>query len=246
MYHSRVIGVVSGKGGSGKTTTAVNMGVAYALLGKDVTLVDANLHNPNVGLHLGAPQVPIHLNHVLAGKNHMHDAVYQHKSGLKVVPASLQVADRAVSLQGFRSQVKQLLTDTIIVDTSSGFYQENVHALQALDEALVVTQPEWPALTDALKSLQVLRSLKVPCRGVVVTKSGSQDDVPVESMEQFLQSKVIAAIPFDAGVRESLRKKESLVFMNPQSPAADAYVRLAARLTGVSFPVSQKKFLGLF
>src|SRR3989344_954919 len=244
MYHARSLGIVSGKGGSGKTTTAVNLATAFSLLGKEVTLVDANVQNPNVGVHLGAPQVPIHLNHVLQEKHHIQDAVYQHKSGMKVVPASLAVADRHVSLQGLKKHLQELMTDVLVLDTSSGLHEQNIHALHAADETLVVSPPEWPSLTDALRSLQVLQSLQVPCRGVVVTKAGSQDDIPIANVAQFLGVPVLAVIPFDAGIRESLRRKEPLVFLNPQSPAADAYVKLAARLAGSALP-ERKKFLGL-
>jgi len=65
---SRLITITSGKGGVGKTTTTINLGVALQSLGKRVIIVDANLSTPNVGLHLGAPIVPISLNHVLQEK----------------------------------------------------------------------------------------------------------------------------------------------------------------------------------
>jgi septum site-determining protein MinD len=87
---SRLIAVISGKGGVGKTTTAINLGTALNKFGKDVIIVDANLTTPNVGLHLGAPIVPVNLNHVLLGKAKVADAVYEHESGTKIVPSSLE------------------------------------------------------------------------------------------------------------------------------------------------------------
>ena len=65
---SKLITITSGKGGVGKTTTAINLGAALNAFGKDVVVLDANLTTPNVGLHLGAPLVPVSLNHVLSGK----------------------------------------------------------------------------------------------------------------------------------------------------------------------------------
>ena len=58
---SKIIAIVSGKGGVGKTTSAINLGVALNKFGKNVVVVDANLTTPNIGLHLGAPIVPISL-----------------------------------------------------------------------------------------------------------------------------------------------------------------------------------------
>ncbi|RMG76099.1 MAG: septum site-determining protein MinD, partial [Bacteroidetes bacterium] len=88
---SRLITITSGKGGVGKTTTAINLATAINSFGKEVVVVDANLTTPNVGLHLGAPIVPISLNHVLLGKAKVQDAIYEHESGTKIIPSSLSV-----------------------------------------------------------------------------------------------------------------------------------------------------------
>lgn len=86
---TKVITITSGKGGVGKTTTAINLAAALNSLGKDVILVDSNLTTPNVGIHLGAPIVPVTLNHVLLGKAKVGDAIYEHSSGTKILPSSL-------------------------------------------------------------------------------------------------------------------------------------------------------------
>src|SRR3989344_513217 len=90
---SRFIVITSGKGGVGKTTTAVNLATAINSFDEDVLLVDVNLTTPNVGLHLGAPVVPITLNHVLDGKADLVDSIYEHESGTKVIPASLSIKE---------------------------------------------------------------------------------------------------------------------------------------------------------
>src|SRR3990167_9554362 len=88
---AKLITITSGKGGVGKTTTAINIGAAINQFGKEVIIVDANLTTPNVGLHLGAPIVPISLNHVLLGKAKIAEAIYEHESGTKIIPSSLSV-----------------------------------------------------------------------------------------------------------------------------------------------------------
>src|SRR3972149_8002988 len=89
----KIIVITSGKGGVGKTTTAINLGAALNYFGKDVVVLDANLTTPNVGLHLGAPIVPVNSNHVLSGKANVVDAIYEHESGTKIVPSSLSVKE---------------------------------------------------------------------------------------------------------------------------------------------------------
>ena len=89
----KIITVTSGKGGVGKTTTAINLGAALNSFGKEVIIVDANLTTPNVGLHLGAPIVPVNLNHVMQGKAKVTDAIYEHESGTKIIPSSLSIKE---------------------------------------------------------------------------------------------------------------------------------------------------------
>ena len=65
---AKIIVITSGKGGVGKTTTAINLGAAINYFGKDVSVIDCNLSTPNVGIHLGSPEVPVNLNHFLLNK----------------------------------------------------------------------------------------------------------------------------------------------------------------------------------
>jgi len=90
---NRMIVIASGKGGVGKTTTAINLGAAIRYFKKDVLIIDANMYTPNIGIHLNSPEVPINLNHILQKKAHPHEAVYIHESGIKVIPSSLSVKE---------------------------------------------------------------------------------------------------------------------------------------------------------
>src|SRR3989304_1975926 len=90
---SKIIVITSGKGGVGKTTTAINLGAALNYFGKDVLIIDGNLSTPNIGIHLNSPEVPIDLNNVLKGEAEPFEAVYKHESGMKIMPSSLSVKE---------------------------------------------------------------------------------------------------------------------------------------------------------
>src|SRR3990167_3100878 len=126
---SKLITITSGKGGVGKTTTAINLAAALNSFGKDVIIVDANLTTPNVGLHFGAPIVPVSLNHVLLGKAKISDAIYEHESGTKIVPSSLSVKElRRLNHRKLKDIGRSLrkLADYVIYDSAAGLGEEAV------------------------------------------------------------------------------------------------------------------------
>src|SRR3989344_5951460 len=159
---SKFIVITSGKGGVGKTTTAVNLAVAMNSFDEDVTLVDVNLTTPNIGLHLGAPVVPITLNHVLSGKADLVDSIYEHESGTKVIPSSLSINElKKLNEFDLVPVTKELrkISDIVIFDSAAGLGDEAVNALKIADEVIVVTNPETPAVTDALKTKKLAEEM---------------------------------------------------------------------------------------
>jgi len=81
---TRIIGVVSGKGGVGKTTLVSNLGASLAKEGYNVAIVDANLTGANLGLHYGLISYPISVHDVMKKNASLSDAVYKHPSGVDI------------------------------------------------------------------------------------------------------------------------------------------------------------------
>ena len=133
---TKLITITSGKGGVGKTTTAINLAMAINSFGKEVVLVDANLTTPNIGLHLGAPIVPVSLNHVLLGKAKIQDAIYEHESGTKIIPSSLSINElRRLNHKKLKDVGKRLrkMADFVIYDSAAGLGEEAIAAIESAD-----------------------------------------------------------------------------------------------------------------
>lgn len=250
---TKIIGVLAGKGGTGKTTTSVNLGAALSYFGKDVIIVDANLTTPNVGLHLGVPIVPIHLHHVLQGKNAITEAVYAHPAGMKIVPGSLALSDlHTTDPEKLKRAVKQLAKykpDFIIVDGAAGLGREALNAILSVEELLIVTNPELPAITDALKTIKLAEQFDKRITGIVLAKANQHEqDMSVKKTEEFLDNPVISVIPYDKAVRESLAMKDAVVFTHPKSKAAVGYKKLASNLIGQPYneEAEVEKDIGFF
>jgi septum site-determining protein MinD len=235
----KLITITSGKGGVGKTTTAINIGAALNSFGKEVVIVDANLTTPNVGLHLGAPIVPVNLNHVLLGKAKVSDSIYEHESGTKIIPSSLSVKElKRLNHDKLKDVGKKLrrLADFIIFDSAAGLGDEAVSAIEAADELIIVTNPEIPAVTDALKTLKLAEELGKEVRGVIVTRvRGRKTEMSISNIRDMLELPILGVVPEDKNVQAALRGKDALLHIYPNSRAAIAYKKVAARIAGVEY-----------
>jgi Mrp family chromosome partitioning ATPase/NifU-like protein involved in Fe-S cluster formation/predicted Fe-Mo cluster-binding NifX family protein len=170
--------VLSGKGGVGKSTVAVNLAAALALSGKRVGLMDVDVHGPSVPTMLGLE------GETIAGCD---DGILPiEKDGLKVMSLGilLRNQDDAVIWRGPLKMglIKQFLTDVVwgdldylIVDSPPGTGDEPLSVCQligSLDGAVVVTTPQKVAAVDVRKSISFCRQLHVPVLGVVENMSG--------------------------------------------------------------------------
>ncbi len=237
---TKFIAIMAGKGGTGKTTTSVNLGAALSYFGKDVVIVDANLTTPNVGLHLGVPVVPIHLHHVLQGKNHIHEAMYLHPAGPKIIPGSIAIADlhktNPEKMEKHIRDLEKLKLDYVIIDGAAGLGREALNAIISADELLIVTNPELPAVTDALKTIKLAEEFGKGILGVVLTKAQqSTSELSIRSIESMLEKPIIGVIPYDLVVKEALAMKDAVVFTHPRSKPSISYKRLAAALIGQDY-----------
>lgn len=233
---AKIITITSGKGGAGKTTTAINIAAALNSFGKDVIVLDANLTTPNVGLHLGAPLVPISLNHVLSGKAKIADAIYEHESGTKVVPSSLSIRELRKLNHGKLKEVGKKLkkvADYIIYDGAAGLGEEALASIESADELIIVTNPEIPAVTDALKVYKVIQELRGHVKGVIVTRvRGVKTEMPVYNIGEMLELPILGVVPEDKNMQAALVMKDAILHTHPKSKASRAYRQIAAKIIG--------------
>jgi len=241
----KIIVITSGKGGVGKTTTAINLGAAINYFGGDVLLIDANLTTPNIGIHLNSPDVPISLNHVLEKKAYPFEAVYEHYSGIKIMPSSLSVKQlKKIKPQEIKKFKKDFLklSDYIIMDSAAGLGAEALEVIKMADELILVTNPEMPAITDALKTIKLAEQMKKSISGVIVTRvRKNSSELQAETVKQMLEVPILGMVPEDNLIQESLNRKDAIVHTFPKSKPARAYKEIAAKMLGVSYDSDKDK-----
>jgi len=237
----KTIGIVSGKGGVGKTTTTANLGTALAAeFDKNVILIDANFTTPDLGLHLGMLSFPKTLGDVFKKKVPANKAIYTHTSGADVISTSLSTDRIKVDARSFKSVLKKLKGYKLaLIDSAPGVGKDVRAILKACDEVLIITNPEFPAITNSLKMIKLAKSAGTRVRGVVLNEVRKKDyEVSVIEAKSIYEVPVVAVIPESEDVRESIFDMRPVVLSNPSSPAAIEFKKLAADLVKEEYIIS--------
>lgn len=239
MCVTKFLAIAAAKGGVGKTTLALNLATALTGFGREVILVDANLSAPDIALHLGTPKLPLTLHDALNKKKHITETAYAHPSGLKVIPASIALDKWD---EKHLDRMKDVLFDLIgtaemvILDTAAGLGKEATTALKIADETLVVTTPDLPSVTNALKTIRTAENLGSNVLGVVVNRSTKHPaEMDAKSIETLLERPVLAVIPEDPMHKRALSMRHPVVYTHPDSAIAVSIKKLAAKLVGQTY-----------
>ncbi|MCK5023546.1 MAG: cell division ATPase MinD [Candidatus Aenigmarchaeota archaeon] len=233
---TRVIGVISGKGGVGKTTVVANLGAIFAQkYKKDVVIVDCNVSTSHLGLYLGMYYTPITLNQVLTGDAEIEEAMYEyHVSGLRVIPSSLSYSDlKGVDIARLKSTIKKLFgkVDIVLLDGAPGLGREALATVRASDEVLLINTPFVPSTMDIMKCHQVATEIGAKPLGVILNMVGKEKyEMTPKEVEELIELPVISNIPMDKNVLRSLALKMPVVLFSPGSRSSKEFSKLAAHL----------------
>lgn len=164
MWLAKVYVLTSGKGGVGKTTLAANLGTAMALKGERVALIDADIGLKNLDVVMGLENRIVYtLIDVANGKVHVFDALVRHKQlkNLSLLPASQIATKEMISPDDMKRIIGEMKErfDYIFVDCPAGIERGFRNAVAGADEALIVTTPELPAITDADRVIGLLENM---------------------------------------------------------------------------------------
>lgn len=242
---AKVIVITSGKGGVGKTTSTINLGAAFNHFGHDVLILDANISTPNVGIHLGSPEVPININHVLNQRAEIEEAIYEHNSGMKIIPASLSINElkktRPEKLKDIKKDFDEI-SQIVLVDSAAGLGNEAQSAIEMADEIIIITNPEMPAITDALKAIKFAEQKKKKVLGVIITRvRKDRVEMSPEVVKEMLEIPILGMIPEDRTITKSLNLRGPVVLTHPKSKPARAYKEIAARIINHPYDSEEDK-----
>jgi len=225
----RIIGIVSGKGGVGKTVATINLGLALSRFDKDVALVDADVSASNLGLQLGLYSFPKTLQDVLIGRSRIEEAMYDHL-GLKLVPSSISLDSIDTNTRRLRTVLKTL-NGIVLVDSPPGLSSDALAVIDACNEVIVITTPEIQTMANAVKVIHIAKERKKDVLGVVINRyKEGRYELSGGEMETMAEVPILGKIPEESAIKKSLFEKVPLIDYAPYSKAAIEFNNLAALL----------------
>ena len=231
---TKFIALISGKGGAGKTTAAINLGQALQDLGKRVLLLDANFLTPNLSTHLGVLSPPVTLNGFLQKQKPIHESIIIHHSGLAFLTASLSYQEARCSQARVGEIIEHLdqLADFVLVDCPAGIGSELSKILEHTDEALVVANPNLSSVVDALKVIELAKEHNNSLPGFILNMTcKGKNELKAEIVENALNLPLAAEIPFDKKITKALYKQSSSFHLYPRAKSSRCFLSLAKELS---------------
>lgn len=242
----KIIGVASGKGGVGKSTTAVNLALALAHEGKKVALVDADIYGPSIPTMLGYEGQPLLSDD---GQTFNPFETYNIKS---ISIGSLISRDTPIIWRGVKisGALEQLMTQTnwgetdiMVIDMppGTGDIQITLSQRVEMDGVVIVSTPQDIALIDAIKGVNMFKKTGTPILGIIENMSyficpccGTRSDIfgheGAKQTAEKMGETFLGEIPLDMAIRQNADKGTPIVVSAPDSPYSQAYLDIAKKI----------------
>ena len=242
----KIIGVASGKGGVGKSTTAVNLTLALSNCGLKTAIFDADIYGPSIPTMLGYEGVAP----ICTDGKHIEPFVYMGVQSMSIgtlIDKSTPLIWRGAKACG---AIEQLMRDTswndidvMVIDMppGTGDIQITLSQKLKLDGVVIVSTPQDIALIDAIKGVNMFKRVDVPILGIVENmsyylceKCGHRADIfgheGARKTAENLGEKFLGEIPLHINIRENADNGTPIVFAEPDSPHTKAYEEIANKI----------------
>ena len=239
--NGRVITVFSPKGGVGKTTMAVNLGLALSRTGTQVCVIDLDLAFGDVAITLQlvpehtiaeAAEAEPHLDYAL-----LHTLLTRYDSSMMILAAPTHPEGReAISPSLVRKVIDTLRRkfDYVVIDTPPGFDDQVLGAFDETDECVIVATLDVPTIKNtkvAMETLDLLHLVRNN-RHLVLNRADEEVGLSRENVEGILNMKVDVSLPSAVAVANATNHGQPIVLSKPEHPVSKGITALAVQLIG--------------
>lgn len=242
----KIIGVASGKGGVGKSTTSVNLALALAQIGKKVALVDADIYGPSIPTMLGYEGQPLLSDD---GQTFNPFETYNIKSISigSLINRDTPIIWRGVKISGALEQLMKQTNwgeiDVMVIDMppGTGDIQITLSQRVEMDGVVIVSTPQDIALIDAIKGVNMFKKTGTPILGIIENMSyficpccGARSDIfgheGAKQTAEKMSETFLGEIPLDMAIRQNADKGTPIVVSAPNSPYSQSYLDIAQKI----------------
>ena len=239
-----VIAVASGKGGVGKSTTAINIALALKQIGLLVGVLDSDIYGPSLPRLLGTSRKPEYYEKKLVPLDAW--GLQTMSIGFLVEPESPTIWRGPMVMRAIEQMLNDVLwtdLDVLVIDLppGTGDAQLTLSQRASLSGAVIVSTPQDLALIDARKGLNMFRKVDVPILGIIENMSyficsdcGSRHDIfstgGAEKEAAKLNVKFLGGIPLDMTIRQTSDTGKPIVATKPENPHSKAYSSIANKI----------------
>ena len=244
-----IIAVASGKGGVGKSTTAVNLALALAAEGARVGILDADIYGPSQPQMLGVGQ----RRPEIVGEQGQQQMLPINAYGIQSISMGYLVTEDTPmlwrgpmatgALQQLLMQTRWDNLDYLIIDMPPGTGDIQITLAQKVPVtgAVIVTTPQDIALLDAKKGIEMFRKVNVPILGVIenmaihiCSNCGHEEHVfgegGGERIARDYQTELLGSLPLDLSIRADADRGKPSVAADPESAISQKYRAIARKL----------------
>lgn len=243
----KIIAVASGKGGVGKSTTAVNLALALKTLGKNVAILDADIYGPNQPHMLGAEKARPESTDQKRLRPIVRHGIQSMSIGYLVAPETAMIWRGPIvstTLQQLIYETDWENVDYLILDLPPGTGDVQLTLAQKIpvDGAVIVTTPQEVSLLDVRKAINMFKKVNIPIVGIVENMSrftcqhcGHHTDIfgagGGEKLAQEFSINLLGKIPLAPTIEQQTEKGLPIVAADPHSELSKTYIEIAKKIS---------------
>ncbi len=252
---SKVISVISGKGGVGKTTVTANVGVGLSILGHKTVIVDTDIGLRNLDLALGLENNVIYdMVDLAMGECRLREAIIKDEryNQLGFLPTSQFKTENNINFEDFKKIINELkkIYEYIIIDAPAGIGEGFETAAKVSDIALIVVNPEPYSLRDADRVAGLLEIAGVKDMRLIINRVrpemiGKGIMLNINDVIEALGVRLSGVLFEDEGVIEAAICGSPIV-LDVKSRTGVEFLSIAKRITGHNIPIQNLKKISFF
>jgi flagellar biosynthesis protein FlhG len=221
---TRIISIV-GNSGAGKSIITLNLALALANKGRDVIIMDTNIYSPDIANYSDISP-SIFLNEYINGNRKIEDTLTYHPAGLRMIPAIAEDTHDISKHTKIHKAILSLMgkSEIILIDTFSSSPALS-QTLNIADEVLFITNDDFPSIAKTKDFIRNLEKKGMTIIGVILNKA--KKDTNVKHIEAILNKPVLAKLPFDNKVIESVNNRQPIFLKHPKNRLSKTISELA-------------------